>query len=205
MLYGGFGVLCEEQSQAALSQVTVERATLTAFAVSQGATLSLDRGLARDTTSSTTSGTGCGIQVSRGALVTVAHSRFSGNRVTTVIVANDGSADLSDSTITDTRSAADGNFGHGITVFGKGALLLRDVGIARNPGIGLVASDGSTRVTGGVVQKNTVALHVQDGSFVSDSDDKAPLKPGEVRVSSTTSFSGNDALLGTGIVPLPDY
>jgi hypothetical protein len=46
-------------------------------------------------------------------------------------------------------------------------------------------------------------VHVQDGSFLTQSDDTGDLQAGEMRVSSATTFTGNGSNTGSDPVPLP--
>lgn len=152
---------------------------------------------------SSSSGGGNAGQVANDATLSATGSYFADSQTTGFIVVANGTLALAQSTVTATNFDSAGGFGHGITVFRRGSVRLEDTLLSKNPGVALVADDAQAWVKGGELAGNAVALHVQNGSFVTQVDGEAALQPGEVRVSSATSFKDNQTRLGLGVVPLP--
>lgn len=203
MLYGGFGVLCEERSSCSAKRLSVQRATLSGVSSTVGATFTLERAAVQATQRSSSSGGGNAGQVANDATLFATGSYFADSQTTGFIVVGGGTLALAQSTVTATNLDPSGGFGHGITVFRRGIVRLEDTLLSKHPGVALVADDAQSWVKGGELAGNAVALHVQNGSFVTQVDGEAALQPGEVRVSSATSFKDNQTRLGLGVVPLP--
>lgn len=120
-------------------------------------------------------------------------------------IVSEGQATLRHLRVYDTaREQATELYGYGVFVEPRGSLVLEDGECRGAAAVGLAFSASSGAISGGRVIGNPVALHVQDGSTLSEVD--APLAtPGstEVLVSTTTQFVLNTTRLGAGAVPVP--
>ena len=202
-LYGGWGLLCEEMSTCAAKTLSIEKATLSGLSSTGSATSTLEDLAVLDTQRSTSSGGGNAGQVANAARLTVRRGYFGDNRTTGFIVVNQGLLTMTAGTVADTLPAEDGSFGHGITVFRNGNVRLEQSLLLRHPGVALVADEAQAQVLSGEISGSSVALHVQNGSYLAVSDSDTPLATGEVRVSNATAFKDNQTRVGVGVVPLP--
>lgn len=102
------------------------------------------------------------------------------------------------------REQATERYGHGVFVEPGGALVFEDSECRGAEAVGLAFSGASGVLLGDRVIGNAIALHVQDGSVLSEVTPPLPA-PGamDVLVSTTTEFVDNVTRLGTGVVPVP--
>ncbi len=100
--------------------------------------------------------------------------------------------------------AVDGQYGHGLLVFGDSRAVARDVSVRGNETIGVVASGAGVVLDGCDVSENLVALHAQAGTTVVEQT-QPPAEPlaNTLTVSHDSTFLDNESRLGSGQVPLP--
>jgi hypothetical protein len=82
-------------------------------------------------------------------------------------------------------------------------VILEGTSIFDNAAIGLAASGGRARLVESTIARNAVGVHVQEGSFLKETEDATDLGVNEVRVSRGTRFVGNQTRVGSGEIPLP--
>jgi hypothetical protein len=110
-----------------------------------------------------------------------------------------------DSVLRDAGTALpDAPFGLGAMVREGATLSLTSSSVRGSVGIGLVFAAGSGSVDGVFVVDNRIGIQVQDGSILSEVS-RIPdvVGPLEVMVAQTSQFIGNDARVGSGVIPLP--
>jgi hypothetical protein len=185
-----------------VKNVSIAHATLAGFDVSTDAGLVLDGVLANDTRLSTTATVGSGFQAGHHGSLTASNARLLNNATTSVNVASSDLV-LSTTFIANTLQAEAGSFGYGCAIFGKSTASLTEVTFADNPGVAFVADDSRASISGGLFERNRIALHAQNGSAVRESDEATPPASGEVRVSRSTNFVDNQVKVGDDYVPLP--
>jgi hypothetical protein len=106
-------------------------------------------------------------------------------------------------TVRDVLASPRGGFGDGVTLY-EGTLALVDTFVRGSQEVGLAVAAGAGSVSGGGLIRNGIALHVQQGTELSEVDTvPAVPTPFELDVSTATSFVLNTTRLGTGMVPLP--
>jgi hypothetical protein len=110
---------------------------------------------------------------------------------------------LKKSVVRDTLLSPKFSFGYGIAGGAGSTIELEDTVISGSPVVGLAGVGGAGRVAGGAFVRNRVAIHVQDGSTLQSADDDGDLGETELRVSSSTSFEGNETKVGSGAIPVP--
>jgi hypothetical protein len=114
----------------------------------------------------------------------------------------DASIRLAQSSIHGTKAASQG-FGHGVIVAAGAQVILEGTSVFDNAAIGVAAAGGRARLINSVIAKNPIGVHVQDGSFLVESEDVTDPLDNEVRVSRDTRFIGNQSKVGSGEIPLP--
>jgi hypothetical protein len=199
--YGGFGLLVADNSQVTVARLTVDRATLSGFSVTTGASVVANDVLVRDTRELDYGGVGSSCQVVKGAKLELTGGAFIEGAGTSILAKD---SELVFDRIAVQRTISVDDFAHGITLHGETATAdLGNVFIASNEGIGIAVNGASARIHGGAIDNNGVAVHAQNGSFVSESNATTPLQPGELRISPDTEVKGNVTRVGSGIIPLP--
>ena len=150
-------------------------------------------------------GTGMAVGVGESAQIdleasAIFHSTTSG---ITAAAGSDSKVRFAHSSIHGTR-APRGQYGHGVVVLGGASVSLESTSIFENASIGVAASGGRARLSSCVIAGNPVGLHVQEGSFVTESAATDDLGDNEVRVAPDNRFVDNVTKLGEGEIPLPD-
>lgn len=122
-----------------------------------------------------------------------------------MVAERDSRAELMGSTVADTRLLEKtGDFGWGVGAIVGARLGLTDAFVVGSAQVGVAVSASAATLSHSDVRDNAVALHVQDGSALSEVDAlPAAIGPTDVVVTGDTLFVGNAARLGTGEVPLP--
>jgi hypothetical protein len=201
--YGGFGLLVESESRAAVRSSAFVGNTLAAITSNTSAEVTAEAVLVRGTRPLPGLTPGSAVQVARGGVMTVSRSAFAGNSTESAIVTSAGRLAISRSTIHGTTPDPDGAFGHGLAVFQTGSIVLDDVAVYDSASVGLVSDGGQAHVVGGLFARNAIAVHAQNGSSITESAADAELGEAELRVSPSTRFVGNGARSGTGLVAVP--
>jgi hypothetical protein len=201
--FGGFGLMVEESSDAKVAHSTFEHNALSGMTSAVDSTIEGEFVLVRATQEVDTAGQGSGMQLARGASITLTRSAIVENTGTSVVVASAGNLKLSHSVVRGTHHSSDGGFGHAFSVFDGAHAELDSCTLVGSAGVGLVVAGGQAIVRGGVFARNTVALHVQDGAEIIESDSTDDLTENEVRVSTSTKFIENGSRVGSGQIPLP--
>lgn len=198
----GFGITVGTGSTLTATRSTIERATAVAL-LSDGASLALDGVLIRQTQGSRRGESGRGISAQDGAKVTVVRSAVMDNLEAGIILIDGaGSLTLTDSTVSNTKHDPSGNFGIGVLLAGGVAGTITSSTITGSEGIGIASSASGALVSHSTLSRNTVAVHVQDGASLFESD-TASDDPLAVAVSKDTQFVDNSTRVGSGTVPLP--
>lgn len=167
-----------------------------------GARVSAERLLVKGTLP-TPAGYGFGVHVNLGATATLTRSAIVDNLEAGVSAALDGGVTLTDSVVRGTRRSAAGLFGHGLIAEDGTVEALRS-SVRDNDGIGAAFSDATGLLSQCAVTGNQVGIHVQGTGTLKEADAApASLPSGEIVVTHDTSFDGNGAKLGVGVVPLP--
>jgi hypothetical protein len=198
--YGGFGLLVEDGSTATVARSSFVDDSLAGM-TSSGSTVTAEAVLIRGTKELEGLTAGSAVQVSRSGTMTVTRSAFADNTLETVLVTA-GRFSMSASTVHGTTKSVDGLFGHGIAIFANGQIDLTDTAVYDSTGVGLIADGGEARVVGGTFARNQVAVHVQNGSSLAQSDDAGDLGSGEIRISGSTRFVDNATRVGSGDIPV---
>lgn len=201
-----FGLGIEiDGAEATLEDVTVTRALLGAIAVGKAGRLAGSAVYVRDVTASEPIGIGAGISVGEGGVVELDRCAIVESATTGLLATRgpEASIHLTSSTLRSTRPAAEG-FGHAVVALGEASVVLERCSILDSFAVGVAAAGGRVRLVSSVVAGNPVALHVQDGSFLVESDADGALDPDEVRVSHDCRFVENATRIGSGEIPLPE-
>jgi|GEM_PF-2225625 len=202
--YGGFGLLVEQGSTAEVLQSSFDGNALAGMTSAHESEVTADGVLIRGTRELETFNAGSAVQIAKSGRMTMTRSALVGNTGTTALVHSGGLLTMGSSTIHGAVLGVGDTFGHGVTVFADARIELDGVAIFDNPGVGLVSDGGQAAVRGGVFARNAVALHVQNGAAITQSDVPATdLGAGELRVSTTTRFVANATRVGTGEIALP--
>ena len=110
---------------------------------------------------------------------------------------------MTDSTVGNTQFDASGHFGIGVLLSGGVTGTITSSTITGSAGIGLASSAAGGLLSRSTLSRNTVAVHVQDGASLVESD-TAGDDPLAVAVSKDTKFVDNRTRVGSGTVPLPE-
>jgi hypothetical protein len=198
----GFGITVGKGSTFTATRSTIERASSVALLAESG-TLLLDGVLIRQTQASRRGESGRGISAQDGAKVTIARSAVMDNLEAGIILIDGaGSLTLTDSTVSNTKHDPSGNFGIGVLLAGGVTGTITSSTITGSEGIGVASSAAGGLVSHSTLSRNTVAVHVQDGASLVESD-TASDEPLTVAVSKDTQFVENSTRVGSGAVPLP--
>jgi hypothetical protein len=189
---------------AKLDRFTVTGGSLAALSAGKGGAIDGDHVLLRDVGEVAALGTGAGVSVGAGGKATLDRSAIVGAAGVGVLAVRGGgsSATLRRTVIRGTRVAQLG-FGHALAIGFETSARVESSFIVENGATGMAIAGGSAVVSGVTFGSNPVAMHVQDGSFLVESDGDGALESGEVRVSPDTSFTNNGSRVGTGVVALP--
>ena len=199
----GFGMTVGTGSTLTITSSTIEHATSVGLLSQGGGTLKLDRALVRQTQASRLGESGRGLSAQDGAKVEVVRSAFMDNLEAGIILIDGaGSLTLTDSTISKTKLDLSGNFGIGLLLAGGVTSTVTSTTITGSEGIGIASSAAGGLVTRATLSKNAVAVHVQDGATLVESD-SASSDPLAIAVSKSTQFVDNATRVGSGSVPLP--
>lgn len=203
----GFGVgltVSGAGSNAKLDRFTVVGGTLAALSAGNDGAIEGDHVLLRDVGEVAALGTGAGLSVGSGGKAKLDRSaiiRAAGVGVLAVR-GRASSVSLARSVIRGTRVAQLG-FGHGVAIGAETSARLESSFVLESGATGLAVAGGSASIARVTFGSNAVGVHVQDGSFLVESDAEGALEAGEVRVSPDTAFTGNGSRVGTGVVALP--
>jgi hypothetical protein len=198
----GFGITVGKGSTFTATRSTIERASSVALLAESG-TLLLDGVLIRQTQASRRGESGRGISAQDGAKVTIVRSAVMDNLEAGIILIDGaGSLTLTDSTVSNTKHDPSGNFGIGVLLAGGVTGTITSSTITGSEGIGVASSAAGGLVSHSTLSRNTVAVHVQDGASLVESD-TASDEPLTVAVSKDTQFVENSTRVGSGAVPLP--
>ena len=103
--------------------------------------------------------------------------------------------------MSNTKHDPSGNFGIGVLLAGGVTGTITSSTITGSEGIGIASSAAGALVSHSTLSRNTVAVHVQDGASLFESD-TASDDPLAVAVSKDTQFVDNSTRVGSGPVPL---
>ena len=117
-----------------------------------------------------------------------------------ILIDGAGSLTLTDSTVSNTKHDPSGNFGIGVLLAGGVTGTITSSTITGSEGIGIASSASGALVSHSTLSRNTVAVHVQDGASLFESD-TASDDPLAVAVSKDTQFVDNSTRVGSGTVP----
>lgn len=204
----GFGVAVTvngEGTKAKLDRFTVTGGTLAAISAGNKGVIEGDRVLLRDVGEVAALGTGAGLSVGTGGKATLDRSAIVGAAGVGVLAVRGAGAGvtLTRTVIRGTKVAQLG-FGHAVAIGVDTTARLDRSFVLGSGATGLAVAGGAAVIARTTFGSNPVALHVQDGSFLVESDDgEGSPQVGEVRVSSDTTFTANGSRVGSGVVALP--
>ena len=199
----GFGITVGKGSTLTATHSTIERASSVALLAESG-TLVLDGVLIRQTQASRRGESGRGISAQDGAKVTITRSAVTDNLEAGIILIDGASSlTMTDSTVSNTKHDPSGNFGIGVLLAGGVTGTITSSTITGSEGIGVASSAAGGLLSHSTLSRNAVAIHVQDGASLVESD-TATDDPLVVTVSKDTQFVDNSSRVGSGTVPLPD-
>jgi hypothetical protein len=200
----GVGITVSEAGKATLTDSTVTRGLLAGISAGQKGTVIATSVLIRDIGEAVPLGTGAGVSVGTGGTVELTRGAIDGAYAVGVLAVQEGDASvhLTDSSVHGTHVASTG-FGHGAMAGPHTSFTIAGSFLFDNAAIGLALAGGSARVSGSTFAHNVIALHAQDGSFVSESADAADLSAGELRVAPDTRFVDNGTKVDNGEITLP--
>lgn len=202
--YGGFGLIVEEESTATITNSSFVFNTLAAITSNQGSEVTAEAVYVKGTRPIPGLTPGSALQVSRNGKLTLTRSALAGNTTETALVTAGGTISLVKSTVHGTIKDHEGAFGHGLTVFEGASMFLDDVAVYDNPAVGLVSDGGQAFVNGGLLARNGIAIHAQNGASITQADAAEGLAGGELRVSGSTRFVDNGTRVGNGVIALPE-
>ena len=201
------GITADDNGQVTLDTTTIEHGALAAISAGSTGTVKGTGLYLRDIGEAKPLGTGAGISVGQGGKADLVRSAIASASGVAVLAVQGGGASihLGDSAVHGTRVASTG-FGHGAaggvdTTFSIDGSFFFD-----NAAIAIALAGCTASIKGTTLSRNAVALQVQDGSFIVESDDDpttSPLGAGEVRISADTKLVDNVTRIGNGIIPLP--
>ena len=197
--------LASDQAMITVNDVAVVGTKLGAVLAGKKGTITGSHLYVRDLVATDFVGTGVAIGVGDGAKIDLDASVIF-DSTTSGISAEagvDASVRFAHGSIHGTR-ASRGQFGHGVVVAGGASVSLEATSVFENAAIGVAASGGRARLLSCVIADNPVALHVQGGSFITESPAEDDLGDDEVRVAPDNRFVNNATKLGSGEIPLPE-
>ncbi|MBX3210166.1 MAG: right-handed parallel beta-helix repeat-containing protein [Labilithrix sp.] len=196
----GLGILVESKATLSLTGSTIQDARVAALLVTGKATL-LDT-LVRGTRPALDGVGGRGLSLQNGAVGDVSRSAFVDNAETGVVAMLGGtSLTMRESSIVGTALDADGAFGIGLLLGGDALASVEETTISGSKGIGLACAAAGATVRQATISRNTVGVHVQDGTSLAEGDGEAAASA--LLISSDTRFVGNSTRTGSGPVALP--
>jgi hypothetical protein len=210
-LEGTEGVAAVAQSNATLSLtgssiIDTNIAGVTAGTDVGPGTVNVTGTLIRDTHVDAKGNGGDGAQAAPGSTLTLTDSAVVGSEGVGVSVGGVGAtATIQSSVIRETAVLPTVNmFGYGVLGSALAVITVQSSYVRDNPGVGLTFSDSSGSIEGSWIAANGIGIAAQDGSSLSEGADAgSSLAPGEVFVSTDTTFSGNGTRVGSSEVPLP--
>jgi hypothetical protein len=190
--------------KATLTDSTITRGRLAGVAVGNHGVATATGVLVRGVGEAAPLGTGSGLSVGEGGSCDFARGAIDGAAAVGVLAVRGGGANvhLSDATVHGTLVGSLG-FGYGAAAGEATSFTIEGSYFFNNGAVALALIGGSARVSGSTFSHNPIALHAQDGSFLSESDDTGDLKTGELRVAPDTKFVDNETKVGSGDIPLP--
>jgi len=142
---------------------------------------------------------GRALQIYANAEARITRSAFLRSIETAVSVENGGSLDLRDSTIQGTRGVSGSWWGQGLLVLDS-TVRFEGVTLTESDGVGALVSGGSARVRRSWISANAIALHVQAGTSIVETEAEGPLV---CAISPDTRLVDNQTRVGSGLLPLP--
>lgn len=162
----------------------------------------MTRTLIRGTTPNSGGLAGRGMSV-HASQVELVDTVFRDNAETGLWVSRGSTLQMKGGGVVATRADGRGLFGYGVVVRQGSLVTLDAVTLERSHGVGLALEASGAVVRDGVVAGNGIAFDVRAGTVVVEGRDGG-LSPLVLRVSRETVVRGNAAVLGNGVVPLPD-
>jgi hypothetical protein len=185
-----------------MTRSTIEHATAVGL-LSQGAAIKLDGSLVRLTQASRRGDSGRAISAQDGAKVEMVRSALMDNLEAGIILIDGaGTLAMTDSTVANTKLDENGKFGIGVLLADGVTGTITSSTITGSAGIAVASSGSGGLLTHCMLSRNTVAMHVQDGASLVESD-VAASDPLAIAVSKDTQFIENTTRVGSGSVPLP--
>ena len=200
----GQGVICEQGAVVQLTDVGVF-ANRNAGAQVDGldSAVGAVRVTIRGTLADGTGHRGRGVNAQVGGSFAATASVLQDNRQVGVFVYG-AKVVLTDSFVLGTFADPDGAYGNGVEVVTDGVATVTRGSLASNAGIAAVLAEGAGSFDGVRIANNTVGLHTQDGTTLSEVDVlPMSIDSRQVAVTRSTVFIGNTARLGSGTVPVP--
>ncbi len=198
------GLTVNSGATVTLTDSTITGGSLAGIAAGHTGVVSATGTLIRGVGEAMPLGTGAGISVGQGGTIDFARGAIDGASATAVLAVQEGDASvhLKDCSIHGTHAASTG-FGHGAIAGPHTSFTIESSFFFDNAAVGLVLAGGSARVSSSTFAYNPIALHAQDGSFLSTTADDSSLAEGELRVTPDTKFVENGSKIGNDLVPLP--
>jgi hypothetical protein len=187
-----------------VDDVAVTKTTLTGVTIGRSGSLKGKKLYVRDIAPAKPGGQGSGISVGQSGDVQLDASAIV-DSTTAGVLATYGPATmhLVRSSIHGTRAGPDGP-GPGVVVRDKANAILESTAIWGNASYGVAASGGRGRLVGCVVANHEIAVEVQRGSVLVESDDEGNPDDLELRIASDTVFLDNTTKVGSVEIPFPE-
>jgi hypothetical protein len=198
------GLTARQSGTITLSDSTVMHGLLAGISAGQSGSVSATAVLVRNVGEAIPLGTGAGLSVGQGGTIEFVRGAIDGASAIGVLAVQGGEASvhLTDSSVHGTKQGSTG-FGHGAAAGSHTSFTIDGTFFFDNAAVGLVLAGGSARVSRSTFAHNLIALHAQDGSFLTESADASDLQVGEVRVTPDTKFVDNGSKIGSDVAPLP--
>ena len=173
-------------------------------AFDEGTTLAVSRSLVTGTRPSYGTKMGVGVSIAKGAVAAITDSSVVANRHSGIYLWQGGAIDLSGVLVrATTREIFEDRLGHGLFAQDAVHVTVERSAIDGNAGVGIAIAGSPALVRTSFVRSNSIGIHVQDAALREEAD-ATEITPGEVIVTTDTTFAGNATKVGSGVLALPD-
>jgi hypothetical protein len=194
-----------EGASATLSDFAIRGARGASLVIGEAGThATLSRGTLRDPALDENPGVARGVSVQAGAVATLDRVRMQGMTATAMYLSRASSASLVSCVVDGVVPDLAGKFGDAIEVVDDSVLRLDHTVVRNAKGAALVFAGGRGAISDSLIEMNSVGIHAQDGSELSEAD-VAPAEPeaDAVVIAKSTRFQDNATKIGQGVLPLP--
>lgn len=197
----GVGISVERKATLKMTASTVQDARMAGILATGN--VSLEGTLIRGTRPSLDGFAGRGFSIQNGGVSELVRSAIVDNAEVGVMLMMDAaSLSMLDSTIQDTSFDAAGEYGIGLGIGGEAVATIEGTTITGSKGVGILCSEAGANVRRATISNNTVGVHAQDGSSLSEGD--GDIDPRILKISTDTRFINNATKAGNALVAIPD-